>query len=137
MTVANIVGVGDAFCVALVLALRNELDYTRALAVANAVGADAVGDPSSQRIWHSGLPRGADRSGSERAVNLTLAATVTLRRAVPADFPEVGGSPAAPTCGTGTSRPTIRTCACRRTRSTAPSMPRCEWRMPRGKWWPQ
>ena len=46
--VANTVGAGDAFCAALVLALRQGLDYTRALAVANAVGADAVGDPSSQ-----------------------------------------------------------------------------------------
>jgi len=48
VSVANTVGAGDAFCAALVLALRNGLDYTRALAVANAVGADAVGDPSSQ-----------------------------------------------------------------------------------------
>ncbi|MET3773203.1 sugar/nucleoside kinase (ribokinase family) [Arthrobacter nitrophenolicus] len=48
VSVANTVGAGDAFCAALVLALRNGLDYTRALEVANAVGADAVGDPSSQ-----------------------------------------------------------------------------------------
>ncbi|WP_411375762.1 ribokinase [Arthrobacter sp. MPF02] len=48
VTVANTVGAGDAFCAALVLGLRSGLDYTRALAVANAVGADAVGDPSSQ-----------------------------------------------------------------------------------------
>ncbi|RAX44287.1 ribokinase [Arthrobacter sp. AQ5-06] len=48
VSVANTVGAGDAFCAALVLALRDGLDYTRALAVANAVGADAVGDPSSQ-----------------------------------------------------------------------------------------
>lgn len=48
VTVANTVGAGDAFCAALVLALRQGLDYTRALAVANAVGADAVGDPASQ-----------------------------------------------------------------------------------------
>ncbi|WP_426999094.1 ribokinase [Pseudarthrobacter sp. N5] len=48
VTVANTVGAGDAFCAALVLALRHGLDYPRALAVANAVGADAVGDPSSQ-----------------------------------------------------------------------------------------
>ncbi|MBD1536832.1 ribokinase [Arthrobacter sp. S13_S34] len=48
VTVANTVGAGDAFCAALVLALRSGLDYTKALAVANAVGADAVGDPSSQ-----------------------------------------------------------------------------------------
>ena len=46
--VANTVGAGDAFCAALVLALQSGLDYKRALAVANAVGADAVGDPSSQ-----------------------------------------------------------------------------------------
>ncbi|WP_087871908.1 ribokinase [Arthrobacter globiformis] len=48
VTVANTIGAGDAFCAALVLALRSGLDYTSALAVANAVGADAVGDPSSQ-----------------------------------------------------------------------------------------
>lgn len=48
VAVANTVGAGDAFCAALVLGLRSGLDYTRALAVANAVGADAVGDPSSQ-----------------------------------------------------------------------------------------
>jgi ribokinase len=48
VTVANTIGAGDAFCAALVLALRSGLDYTRALAVANAVGGDAVGDPSSQ-----------------------------------------------------------------------------------------
>ncbi|MBT2513459.1 ribokinase [Arthrobacter sp. ISL-30] len=46
--VANTIGAGDAFCAALVLALRSELDYGSALAVANAVGADAVRDPSSQ-----------------------------------------------------------------------------------------
>lgn len=48
VTVANTIGAGDAFCAALVLALGAGLDYTQALAVANAVGADAVGDPSSQ-----------------------------------------------------------------------------------------
>jgi ribokinase len=48
VTVANTIGAGDAFCAALVLALRSGLDYAGALAVANAVGADAVGDPSSQ-----------------------------------------------------------------------------------------
>ncbi|MBT2596235.1 ribokinase [Arthrobacter sp. ISL-72] len=48
VTVANTVGAGDAFCAALVMALRSGLGYTRALAVANAVGADAVEDPSSQ-----------------------------------------------------------------------------------------
>lgn len=46
--VANTIGAGDAFCAALVLALRSGLDYGQALAVANAVGADAVRDPSSQ-----------------------------------------------------------------------------------------
>jgi ribokinase len=48
VTVANTIGAGDAFCAALVLALRAGLGYSTALAVANAVGADAVGDPSSQ-----------------------------------------------------------------------------------------
>ncbi|MGF9648722.1 ribokinase [Pseudarthrobacter oxydans] len=48
VAVANTVGAGDAFCSALVLALRQGLDYARALAVANAVGGDAVGHPSSQ-----------------------------------------------------------------------------------------
>jgi ribokinase len=47
-TVANTIGAGDAFCAALVLALRAGHSYERALRVANAVGADAVGDPSSQ-----------------------------------------------------------------------------------------
>lgn len=50
VTVANTIGAGDAFCAALVLALRSGLDYTRALAVANAVGADAVGNESSQPV---------------------------------------------------------------------------------------
>lgn len=48
VTVANTVGAGDAFCAALVLALRSGLNYSRALVVANAVGGDAVGDRSSQ-----------------------------------------------------------------------------------------
>ncbi|MEZ2392156.1 ribokinase [bacterium RCC_150] len=48
VTVANTIGAGDAFCAALVLALRSGLSYDSALAVANAVGADAVGDASSQ-----------------------------------------------------------------------------------------
>jgi len=48
VTVANTIGAGDAFCAALVLALRAGFDYSRSLAVANAVGADAVGDSSSQ-----------------------------------------------------------------------------------------
>jgi ribokinase len=48
VNVVNTVGAGDAFCAALVLALGSGLDYAEALSVANAVGADAVGDPSSQ-----------------------------------------------------------------------------------------
>ncbi|BCW18386.1 ribokinase [Arthrobacter sp. NtRootA9] len=48
VNVVNTVGAGDAFCAALVLALGSGLDYAAALSVANAVGADAVGDPSSQ-----------------------------------------------------------------------------------------
>jgi len=48
VTVANTIGAGDAFSAALVLELRAGLDYSTALAVANAVGADALGDPSSQ-----------------------------------------------------------------------------------------
>ena len=48
VAVVNTVGAGDAFCAALVLALRQGLDYAQALAVANSVGADAVSDPSSQ-----------------------------------------------------------------------------------------
>jgi ribokinase len=48
VAVVNTIGAGDAFCAALVLALQQGLDYTRALAVANAVGGDAVRDPSSQ-----------------------------------------------------------------------------------------
>lgn len=48
VTVANTIGAGDAFCAALVLALRAGLDQSTALALANAVGADAVGDTSSQ-----------------------------------------------------------------------------------------
>ncbi|MDR6507289.1 ribokinase [Arthrobacter oryzae] len=48
VTVANTIGAGDAFCSALVLGLGAGLDYSAALTVANAVGADAVGDPSSQ-----------------------------------------------------------------------------------------
>lgn len=46
--IANTIGAGDAFCAALVLALQRGLDYVHALAVANAVGADAVRDASSQ-----------------------------------------------------------------------------------------
>ncbi|BCW04894.1 ribokinase [Arthrobacter sp. NtRootA1] len=46
--IANTIGAGDAFCAALVLALRSGLENSHALAVANAVGADAVRDASSQ-----------------------------------------------------------------------------------------
>ncbi|MET4621604.1 ribokinase [Arthrobacter sp. 2762] len=46
--IANTIGAGDAFCAALVLALRSGLKHSHALAVANAVGADAVRDASSQ-----------------------------------------------------------------------------------------
>ncbi|ABM08246.1 ribokinase [Paenarthrobacter aurescens] len=46
--IANTIGAGDAFCAALVLALRSGLEYSHALAAANAVGADAVRDASSQ-----------------------------------------------------------------------------------------
>ena len=46
--IANTIGAGDAFCAALVLALQAGLEYAHALAVANAVGADAVRDSSSQ-----------------------------------------------------------------------------------------
>ncbi|MGF4045363.1 ribokinase [Paenarthrobacter nitroguajacolicus] len=46
--IANTIGAGDAFCAALVLALQSGLEYAHALSVANAVGADAVRDSSSQ-----------------------------------------------------------------------------------------
>ncbi|MGR0158633.1 ribokinase [Paenarthrobacter nitroguajacolicus] len=46
--IANTIGAGDAFCAALVLALGSGLEYSHALAAANAVGADAVRDASSQ-----------------------------------------------------------------------------------------
>lgn len=48
LSVASTIGAGDAFSAVLVLALRAGLSYARVLAVANAVGADAAGDPSSQ-----------------------------------------------------------------------------------------
>jgi ribokinase len=48
VTVANTIGAGDAFCAALVLALGAGLGHSTALAVANAAGADAVADASSQ-----------------------------------------------------------------------------------------
>jgi ribokinase len=62
VTVANTIGAGDAFCAALVLALRSGNSYEQALAVANAVGADAVGDPSSQPMLAllEDYPRPAD-----------------------------------------------------------------------------
>jgi ribokinase len=50
VNVVNTIGAGDAFCAALVLALGAGLEYVAALSVANAVGADAVGDPSSQPV---------------------------------------------------------------------------------------
>ncbi|CAM5469839.1 ribokinase [Leifsonia shinshuensis] len=46
--VVNSVGAGDAFCAALVLALRSGQAPEQALATACAVGAAAVADPSSQ-----------------------------------------------------------------------------------------
>ncbi|MBO1268859.1 PfkB family carbohydrate kinase [Arthrobacter cavernae] len=46
--VVNTIGAGDAFCAAFVLGLRNGLSDEQALAAANAVGADAVGQASSQ-----------------------------------------------------------------------------------------
>ncbi len=46
--VVNTVGAGDAFCAALVLALRAGHDEATALAVANAVGAHAVADSAAQ-----------------------------------------------------------------------------------------
>ncbi|GAA3621132.1 hypothetical protein GCM10022236_24270 [Microlunatus ginsengisoli] len=48
VAVVNTIGAGDAFCAALVLELSSGLNPDTALRVANAVGADAVGDPSSQ-----------------------------------------------------------------------------------------
>lgn len=47
-TVVSTVGAGDAFCAALVLAIAMGHGYQRALQVANAVGAEAVSDASSQ-----------------------------------------------------------------------------------------
>jgi ribokinase len=46
--VVNTVGAGDAFCAALVLALRAGMPYPDALAVANRVGAHAVTQAASQ-----------------------------------------------------------------------------------------
>lgn len=48
VAVVNTVGAGDAFCAALVLALRSGYDPAVALAAANAVGADAVGSTAAQ-----------------------------------------------------------------------------------------
>jgi purine nucleosidase len=63
--VINTVGAGDAFCAALVLALRSGLDEASALAAANAVGARAVADSAAQpafdRLEHY-LPRAAPAS---------------------------------------------------------------------------
>ncbi len=63
--VINTVGAGDAFCAALVLALRSGQDESSALAAANAVGAHAVADSAAQpvfdRLDHY-LPRGATSS---------------------------------------------------------------------------
>lgn len=47
-TVVNTIGAGDAFCAAFVMGLRDGLSDEQALAAANAVGADAVGQASSQ-----------------------------------------------------------------------------------------
>lgn len=44
----NTVGAGDAFCAALTIALRSGHDPERSLRAANAVGAEAVLDPSAQ-----------------------------------------------------------------------------------------
>ncbi|MDQ1057375.1 ribokinase [Arthrobacter globiformis] len=69
VAVANTIGAGDAFCAALVLALRARPSYEEALAVANAVGADAVGDPSSQpelaKLRHY-VERAASAAGTAR-----------------------------------------------------------------------
>ena len=46
--VVNTIGAGDAFCAALVLALREGLPYGIALGAANRVGADAVSQAASQ-----------------------------------------------------------------------------------------
>ncbi|HKU09620.1 MAG TPA: ribokinase [Sinomonas sp.] len=46
--VVNTIGAGDAFCAALVLALRAKMAYAEALAVANRVGAHAVTQAASQ-----------------------------------------------------------------------------------------
>lgn len=51
VAVVSTVGAGDAFCAALVLALASGLDHETALRAANAVGAHAVGDPSSQPVF--------------------------------------------------------------------------------------
>ncbi|WP_138413393.1 ribokinase [Sinomonas gamaensis] len=48
--VVNTIGAGDAFCAALVLALRARMSYPDALAVANRVGAHAVTQAASQPV---------------------------------------------------------------------------------------
>lgn len=64
--VVNTVGAGDAFCAALVLALRGGYDEATALTLANAVGAHAVADSAAQprfeRLDHY-LPEGAETTG--------------------------------------------------------------------------
>lgn len=47
-TPVNTVGAGDAFCAALVIALRGGLSHEEALRAANAVGATVVRDPAAQ-----------------------------------------------------------------------------------------
>lgn len=48
----NTVGAGDAFCAALTIALGSGCSQQQALAVANAVGAEAVMDTSAQPEFH-------------------------------------------------------------------------------------
>ncbi|WP_284991777.1 hypothetical protein [Arthrobacter sp. efr-133-TYG-120] len=66
MTVANTVGASDAICTALVLALRSGLDYADAPAAANALGAGAMGDPSSQPHLVHNIERVGSVSGRPR-----------------------------------------------------------------------
>ncbi|HKU31472.1 MAG TPA: PfkB family carbohydrate kinase, partial [Arthrobacter sp.] len=65
--IANTIGAGDAFCAALVLALQSGLPYGHALAAANAVGADAVRDASSQPALRP-LRHYVDATGSSSSV---------------------------------------------------------------------
>lgn len=48
----NTVGAGDAFCAALTIALRSGTGPEESLHAANAVGAEAVADPSAQPRFH-------------------------------------------------------------------------------------